>query len=149
MITEWLKKVIGVVVQPDQTCGVPGRSGGLNLALVRDILYWAEQQQLPLVRMGFGPVFRSWVKLLYSRVSSRIGLNGYYSGRVEQLGGVRQGCPLSPLLYVLSLESLMAALRAADLLTGMHLPGRRGTCAKVVPTLSEVRHIVPNLRSGF
>ncbi len=93
VITERLKKVIGVVVQPDQTCGVPGRSGVLNLALVRDILYWAEQRQLSLailsldqekafdrvshaflmailVRMGFGTVFRSWVKLLYSRVSS-------------------------------------------------------------------------------
>lgn len=154
VMTERLKKVIGIVVQPDQTCGVPGRSGGLNLALVRDILYWAEQRQLPLailsleqekafdrvnhafltgilVRMGFGPVFRSWVKLLYSRVSSRIGINGHYSGRVEQLGGVRQGCPLSALLYVLSLEPLMAALRAADSLTGMHLPGGKGMCAKV------------------
>ncbi len=154
VITERLKKVIGVVVQPDQTCGVPGRSGGLNLALVRDILFWGEQRQLSLailsldqekafdrvshaflmailVRMGFGPVFRSWVKLLYSRVSSRVGINGYYSGRVEQLGGVRQGCPLSPLLYVLSLEPLMAALRAAESLTGMHLPGSRGMNAKV------------------
>lgn len=154
VITEQLKKVIGVVVQPDQTCGVSGRSGGLNLALVRDILSWTEQRQLPLailsldqekafdrvshaflmailVCMGFGPVFRSLVKLLYNRVSSRIGINRYYSGRVEHLGGVRQGCPLSPQLYVLSLEPLMAVLRAADSLMGMHLPGGKGMCTKV------------------
>ncbi len=31
VITERLKKVIGIVVQPDQTCGVPGRSRWLNL----------------------------------------------------------------------------------------------------------------------
>lgn len=71
------------------------------------------------------------MKLLYNQVSSRIGINEYYSGRVEQLGGVRQGCPLSPLLYVLSLEPLMAALRAAPSLTGVNLPGGRGMCAKV------------------
>lgn len=83
------------------------------------------------MHMGYGPVFRSWVKLLYNQVSSRIGINIYYSGRVEQLGGVRQGCPLSPLLYFLSLEPLMAALRAAPSWTGIHLHGGRGMCAKV------------------
>ncbi len=46
--TERLKKVIGAVVQSDQTYGVPGRSVSLNLALVRGIISWAEQRQLPL-----------------------------------------------------------------------------------------------------
>lgn len=84
VLTERLKKVIGAVVQSDQTCGVPGRSVSMNLALVRDIISWVEQRQLPLAilsldqekafdrvshsfleatlrRMGFGPVFRVWV----------------------------------------------------------------------------------------
>lgn len=154
VITERLKRVVGTVVQPDQTCGVPGRSSSLNLALVRDIISWAEQRQLPLAilsldqekafdrvnhaflmsvleRLRFGPVFRAWVKLLYTRAMSRVGVNGFYSELVEQQGGVRQGCPLSPLLYILSLEPLVAALRAAPSLTGVHLPGGRGIRAKV------------------
>lgn len=154
VLTERLKKVIGAVVQSDQTCGVPGRSVSMNLALVRDIISWAEQRQLPLAilsldqekafdrvshsfleatlrRMGFGPVFRAWVRLLYRKVFSRIGINGHFTGKVEQLGGVRQGCPLSPLLYVLSLEPLLGALRAAPSLSGVHLPGGGGVCAKV------------------
>ncbi len=35
-----------------------------------------------------------------------------------------------PLLYVLSLEPLLGALRAAPSLSGVHLPGGGGVCAK-------------------
>ncbi len=155
VITERLKSVVGLVVHPDQTCGVPGRSGSWNLALVRDSISWVEQRQLPLgilsldqekafdrvshaflmsvlERLKFGPLFRAWIRLLYTRVKSRIGVNGFYSELVEQRGGVRQGCPLSPLLYILSLEPLVVALRSAPALTGLHLPGGRGVSAKVV-----------------
>ncbi len=76
--------------------------------------------------MGFGPVFRAWVRLLYRKVFSRIGIHGHFTGKVEQLGGVRQGCPLSPFLYVLSLEPLLGALREAPSLSGVHLPGGGG-----------------------
>ncbi len=124
--------MVGLVVHPDQTCGVPGRSGSWNLALVRDSISWVEQHQLPLgilsldqvkafdrvshaflmsvlERLKFGPLFRAWIRLLYTRVKSRIGVNGFYFELVEQRSGVRQGCPLSPLLYILSLEPLVVA----------------------------------------
>lgn len=43
-----LRKVMALVVHPDQTCGVPGRMCGMNLALIRDALAWSEQRQVPL-----------------------------------------------------------------------------------------------------
>lgn len=48
VLTMHLKKVVGSVVHSDQTCGIPGRLGSLNLALTRDVISWAEQCQLPL-----------------------------------------------------------------------------------------------------
>lgn len=154
VLTLRLKEVVSSVVHPDQTCGVPGRSGSLNLVLIRDVISWAEQRQLPLAilsldqekaydrvshsflwsvleKLGFGPKFRAWIQLLYNEVFSQIRVNGFYSEPVEQLGGVRQGCPLSPLCYILFLEPLISRLRLTATLTGVILPGGGGIRAKV------------------
>lgn len=78
----------------------------------------------------FGPGFRAWIQLLYNEAGSRIGVNGFFSEPVEQLGGVRQGCPLSPLHYILSLEPLACWLHASGVLAGLVQPGGGGIRAK-------------------
>lgn len=154
VLTLRLRGVIDTVVHPDQTCGIPGRSISMSLALIRDAIAWVQQRKLPLAllgldqekafdrvnlkflfatlsRMGFGENFLSLVQLLYSGAVSRVGVNGYYSRPVAQVGGVRQGCPLSPLLYVLYLEPLLNRLRHEPSFVGLHIPGGRGEHAKV------------------
>ena len=119
-----LLKVIHLVVDKDQTCGVPGRYIGENVALLRDVVYYCTSFDVPvallsldqekafdrvdwdfmrstLSTMGFGPSFISWVNLFYNRVQSAVNVNGYLSPFFCLTRGVRQGCPLSPLLYVL------------------------------------------------
>ena len=59
-----------------------------------------------LVHMGFGASFVSWVDLFYSGVKSAVKVNGYLTQFFQLSRGVRQGCPLSPLLYVLYAEVL-------------------------------------------
>ena len=57
-----------------------------------------------LEETGFGPRFRSMVKLMYNVDNPpmrRIYANGYYSGWFPIKSGVAQGCPLSPLLFLL------------------------------------------------
>ncbi|KAK3545367.1 hypothetical protein QTP70_005979 [Hemibagrus guttatus] len=121
---EAVREVMARVVHPDQTCGVPGRMCGMNLALVRDALAWADQRRVPLAllsldqekafdrvshaflfallrRMGFGPGFVAMVRLLYAGAVSRVIVNGHCSGLIEQRGG------------------------------GLHIPGAGGTRAKV------------------
>lgn len=150
-----LSRVMPVLVRPDQAGAVKGRSTTLHLALVRDILEWAEQCQLPLAllsldqekafdrvshtflwavlaRLGLGQDFIGWVRLLYRGAFSRVRVNGHLSGPVWQKGGVRQGCPLSPLLYVLYLEPLMARLQGAAGWRGLHLVGGGGVPAKAI-----------------
>lgn len=171
VITRRLGSVLGSVVHPDQTCGVPGRTCSLNLVLVRDAISWAEQRNLPLALLGldqekafdrvshaflfkvlerlvFGPVFRSWVELLYAGAMSRIKIQGSLSEPVWQVGGVRQGCPLSPLLYILSLEPLVARFRADPRLVGLHLPGGQGVSAKVSAYADDLTLFITT-RGGF
>ena len=52
-------------------------------------------------RFNFGQVIRKWISVLYSDVESAV-LNGGYSTNYFKVSrGVRQGYPLSPLLFVL------------------------------------------------
>ena len=76
-----------------------------------------------LERMGFGLSFRAWIRLLYTDVHSAVVVNGFVSESFPVTRGVRQGCPLSPLLYVLAMESLACAVRADPKIDGFPLPG--------------------------
>ena len=128
-----LLKVIHLVVAEDQTCGVPGRYIGENVAFLRDVVSYATMFDSPvailsldqekafdrvdwsfmystLCRMGFGTSFLQWVYLFYTGVQSSVNVNGYLSPFSSLSRGVRQGCPLSPLLYVLVAEVLAVGL---------------------------------------
>ncbi|KAJ8412740.1 hypothetical protein AAFF_G00116910 [Aldrovandia affinis] len=50
-------------------------------------------------------------------------VNSFLSGAVEQAGGVRQGYPLSPLLYVLFMEPFAGLVRRDPGVDGVRLPG--------------------------
>ncbi len=57
-----------------------------------------------LLTMNFGLKFRSIVKCCYNNIQSAILFNGYPSQFFNVECGVCQGCPLSPLLFVLVVE---------------------------------------------
>ena len=141
-----LLRVIAVVVSPDQSCGIPGRFMGENVRLLHDVVDYSSSEGVSgailsldqekafdrvewsyltkvLVRMGFGESFRSWVRLLYTEVFSAVTVNGFVKEQFSVSRGVRQGCPLSPLLYVLVAESLACAIRADPKIDGFPLPG--------------------------
>uniref|UniRef100_A0A8C5LYI8 Reverse transcriptase domain-containing protein n=1 Tax=Leptobrachium leishanense TaxID=445787 RepID=A0A8C5LYI8_9ANUR len=71
-----------------------------------------------LAHIGLGPQMQSWVKALYTDPSARICVNGVYSESFPIQNGTRQGCPLSPLLFVLSLEPFLSAVRQHPDITG-------------------------------
>ncbi|PFX11146.1 Transposon TX1 uncharacterized 149 kDa protein, partial [Stylophora pistillata] len=94
-----LLKVIHLVVNKDQTCGIPGRYIGGNVSLVRDVVHYTMSTGLPaailpldqekafdrvdwgfmkatLSATGFGPSFIAWVILFYHRVQSSVNVNG-------------------------------------------------------------------------
>ena len=139
-------KVIHLVVNKDQTCGVAGRYIGENVSLVRDVVQYTMSTGFPaailsldqekafdrvdwgfmkatLSAMGFGPAFIAWVSLFYHRVQSSVNVNGYLSPFYYLSRGVRQGYPLSPLLYVLASEVLAASIRANPRISGLSIPG--------------------------
>ena len=64
---------------------------------------------------GLPDNFINWVKILYSNASALVNVNGFLSTPIPLKGGVRQGCPLSSLLYVMVIEILAIQLRDPDI----------------------------------
>ena len=67
--------------------------------------------------------FWRWIRLLYADVYLAVSVNGFLTDYFLVTCGMRQGCPLSPLLYVLVMESLACAVRADIRIDGFPLPG--------------------------
>ena len=140
-----LLAVLSSIIGPDQTCGVPGRTISSNLFLIRDLLEYVEREDIPLALLSldqekafdrvdwgfllrtletfnFGPTFLRWIKLFYTNIESAVVINGWTSAFFQPSRGVRQGCPLSPLLYVITIEVLAVCLRTSPGITGVQLP---------------------------
>lgn len=74
-----------------------------------------------LHKLGFGPQFLSWVRLLYSAPVARIRTNGLISEPFALHRGTRQGCPLSPLLFSIAIEPLACLIRSAPDIVGFRI----------------------------
>jgi hypothetical protein len=59
----------------------------------------------------FPPEYCRMLQLTYSGTVARFLLNGHLSEPVLQRRGLKEGCPLSPLLFVLCIEPLLARVR--------------------------------------
>ena len=64
-----------------------------------------------LQKFGFNPEFISWIKLLYASRVASVHTNRLKSAPFPLHRGTRQGCPLSPLLSAIAIESLAIWLR--------------------------------------
>ena len=70
---------------------------------------------------NFGPNIRMWISILYNNVESGVMNAGFMTNYFKVSRGVRQGCPLSPLLFVLAVEMLALKIRQDQLCRGIEL----------------------------
>ena len=124
---------------------VKGRFIGQNVRLLNDIIEYADAKKLPGILLfidfrkafdtiewnfihkcielyNFGPNIRKWISILYNNVESGVLNAGFMTNYFQVSRGVRQGCPLSPLLFVLSVELLALKIRQDQLCRGVPLP---------------------------
>ena len=72
---------------------------------------------------NFGPEIRKWVKILYNNINSCVTNNGWSSDFFKLERGVRQGCPLSPYLFVLCVEIMAISVRQNEKIKGIKIDG--------------------------
>uniref|UniRef100_A0A8C5MP10 Reverse transcriptase domain-containing protein n=1 Tax=Leptobrachium leishanense TaxID=445787 RepID=A0A8C5MP10_9ANUR len=138
-----LARYIPGLVHPDQAGFVPGREARDNTVRALNLIHSAShpkseptlllstdaEKAFDRVRwtflfqtlrcMGFGPNLMAWIGALYSCPSARINLNGILSPSFPIRNGTRQGCPLSLMLFALTLEPLLQAVRTNTSIHGI------------------------------
>lgn len=76
-----------------------------------------------LEKAGFGKRLIGWVRRIYSSAVSCVKINGVVTNVFKLGRSVRQGCPLSAMLYALSAEPLAALLRQNRFIKEVEVPG--------------------------
>ena len=85
-----------------------------------DTVEWDFIQQT-LNLFNFGTFLKQWVKTPYTNTESSVLHNGYTTDYFKLSRGVRQGCPLSPYLFILGVEILAAKVRQDCTIQGIKL----------------------------
>ncbi len=129
-----LQKVIKKLVNKDQTAYIKSRFIGCNIRLISDIIDHANLFDLPgiilcldfekafdsldwnfmfkiLEKFNFGINFIKWIRILYTNPKIEIKNNGWISREIPLSRGVRQGCPISALLFILAVEILAISIK--------------------------------------
>ena len=70
---------------------------------------------------GFGAYFLKWINILLTNRTCCVRNGGYISQEFNMERGVRQGCPISPILFILTSELFAASVRADANIKGLRL----------------------------
>ena len=121
---------------------IPGRNIATNLHTLNDIVKYANSKNVEaailfldqekafnrvdhqfllktLKHLNFGDNSISWIEIILKDISSQIKINGFLSDDILIAWGVRQGDPLSALLYVIIAEVLGNLIRSNKDINGI------------------------------
>jgi exonuclease III len=136
-----LQKIIHKQIGTEQTAYVKGRFIGINARFILDIFEYCENNNengillfldfekafdsvewnflfKTLEKFNFGPNFLKWIKILYHNPIFRLKNNGWITKTCKMQRGIRQGCPISALLYLYIAEILSLKIKNNNMIEG-------------------------------
>jgi len=136
-----IQQVVTKVIHTDQSGYIKGRFIGQNAKLVHDVFDFCESNNVKgaiinldfekaydrlewnflfkvLEKFNFGANFIKWIKILYSDPQIMIKNNGFLSKSLSISRGIRQGCPVSSLLFVIAIEIMAINIRCDNKIEG-------------------------------
>lgn len=158
----------GSIIDPAQCAFLRGRHIGDSIRLLQVLPSWLKEEQRAAIaafldfrkaydtisreflfsvaaQLGVGQGFLAWMRVLLSNTFSCATVNGFSSPYYQCTAGVRQGCPLAPLLYLLVGQALLCHLKQGGV--GLQVAGTQVTAAQYAddtePFLPHDSAIVP------
>lgn len=146
VLAKRLQKVISTLVSRDQVGYIKGRSLAENIRLIEDLFYYIQNYSHRGIALlsdfrkafdclswdflfeclhifGFKKDFCKWVSTLYTNIQCCVNVNGWLTETITLSRGVRQGCPLSALLFILAVEILAIKVRSDPEIKGVEMFG--------------------------
>ena len=137
-----MKRVVNDLIHPDQVGYLKGRQVSSVLRLIDDAIEQSDIQNNPgliatidmfhafdciskefmiktFKKFGFGPNFINFISVLMKDTVSSVNYAGWLSSYFPVETGIRQGCPASPLVFILALELLAIKLRNCKDIKGL------------------------------
>ena len=153
-----LLNVIDSIVSKDQSSYIPGRDISNNIRIIDDIVEYLRLKNKPglllaidfskafdsisrkfmktaFQKFGFGEDFIRWVDILLNNTRSKIIYNGWISEAFMVERGIRQGCPFSPLAFIIGIEYLAIKIRSNQRIKGVILESANSDNINVIKTL--------------
>ena len=141
-----LLQVIPYIISHDQSGCIKNRSTFDNIRSLTDIISFINENNKTgviafvdyekafdtvswpflykcLQTFNFGDNFISYIKTLYNDIQTCVTNNGYSSRFFKPSRGIRQGCPISAMLFVLVVEILANAIRKNPRIIGITIKG--------------------------
>ena len=167
-----LQRALAEVIDPVQTAFLAGRRIGENLMLLQSLPAWLRRQRPAagavvvlcdfakaydtvsrpfllrvMERLGAGTPFLRWTATLLRHTRACTVVNGFASKPVAFRAGVRQGCPLAPLLYLFVGQALLYWWRAR----GVGIPGPGGRPLAALQYADDALALLPSVAAlpGF
>lgn len=167
VIAKRRERVLPSIIHPDQTGFMKGRYIGQNIRLINDIIQQTELQKIPGILLfldfqkafdtlewsfiqhtlnlfNFGNSIKKWISAFYTNSESSVLNNVFCTNYFKLSRGVRQGCPLSPYLFILAAEVLATRIRQDKTVRGITI---FGTESKISQFADDTSAFCDNLSS--
>uniref|UniRef100_A0A803TGC1 Reverse transcriptase domain-containing protein n=1 Tax=Anolis carolinensis TaxID=28377 RepID=A0A803TGC1_ANOCA len=152
ILAERLKYFLNEWIKEEQTGFLPKRQIKDNVRVILNVIEFYEKNhqdelallsldaekafdnlnwdflKLLLKEIDIGYHFSNVIEAIYGRQEAKIIINGQETSKIEISKGTRQGCPLSPLLFIMTLEILLNKIREDPNLKGLKIKKEEFKC---------------------
>jgi len=142
VITERIKPILKQIIGTEQQGFIEGGDISGNLILVKEVIEFCKEKnveayiilmdfmkaydridretiEITLREMNFGEPLIEMIKLLYENSQAVVVTNDIMGEIFQTRGGVKQGCPLSPYLFIIVLELMAIEMREEKEMKGI------------------------------